>query len=48
MMISAAMPEESITRRWRRSVSRQASVVSVHRTGHITRKATPIDGTRQP
>ncbi len=46
--ISAAMPAASIASRWRRSVSRHASVVSVHSTGHKTSMATPIAGTRQP
>ncbi len=45
---SVSMPAAPISSRWRREGSFQASLVSVYNTGTITRKATPIAGTRQP
>jgi hypothetical protein len=45
---SAMMPAPSMINRLRRDGSFQASVVSVHSTGHNTISATPMAGTRQP
>jgi hypothetical protein len=45
---SAAMPAAEIAKRCPDCVSFQLSPVSVYSTGHMTRKATPIVGTRSP
>ena len=45
---SLSMPAAPMARRWRRERSFQASLVSVYSTGHMTRKARPMVGTRQP
>ena len=48
MASSVRMPAEATCSRCRRLVRRQASLVSVYAIGHITTKATPMVGTRQP
>ena len=45
---SASTPAEAMAICFFRSASFQVSLVSVYRKGHITRKASPIAGTRTP
>ncbi|OEZ69620.1 hypothetical protein JAB5_45110 [Janthinobacterium sp. HH103] len=45
---SVMMPAPATARRCSRRASFHTSLVSVYATGHITRKARPMVGTRQP